>query len=133
MDRINRLGDENIIIVTNNVELTAEVVQENREQCKLLMDEMVGPPVIIIDFREVRTSFHDVIEIIKGNQAGNRQAINQRALSIFVGTDKLIGMLRDSMRKEHSGAVLVPYFDDMDKAIEAARHYIEARSKDRAG
>jgi len=130
MERIRRLEDENIIIVTNNVKLTADVVEENRAMCRKFMQEMTGPVVIIIDFREVKTSFADVVQIIKGNQSGNRTAINQRAFSIFVGTDRLIGMIRDSMRKHHSGEVLVPYFADMDKAIEAARFHLEIRAKD---
>ena len=129
MNRVQQYNDENIVIVTNNVELTTDVVQENREMCRELMANMAGPIVLIIDYREVKTSFSDIIDIIKGNQAGNRADLNQRAFTIMVGEDRLISMYRDSMRQTGSGAVQVPIFPDMEKAIEAAEYYLQEQER----
>lgn len=129
MDRIRRLDDKNIIIVTNNIELTAVVVTENRTRCRELMAEMTGPIVLILDYRDVKTSFSEIIEIIKGNQSGNRADLNQRAFTIMVGEDRLITMYRDSMRQAGSGSVQVPIFADMEKAIEAAEYYLEEQQR----
>ena len=124
MDRIRRIADENIIIVTNNLEITAELVDENRTACRRLMEEMVGPVVLVIDYREAKTNFAEIIGIIKGNQAGKRADLNARTFTIMVGTDQLVNMYRDSMRHGHSGGVNIPYFADLDSALVAARHYL---------
>ena len=126
-ERIRRLGDENIILVDNSVELTAEVVEENRAACRQLMEDMEGPVVLVIDYREVKTSFAEIIQIMKGNQQGKRADLNQRTFTIMVGDDRLINMYRDSMRQERSGGVQVPYFSDYDEAIKAARYYLETQ------
>ena len=99
--------------------------------CELMAD-MVGPVVLIIDYREVQTNFAEIIEIMKGNQAGKRADLNQRTFTIMVGEDRLVNMYRDSMRQPGSGAVQVPYFADMEKAIEAAEYYLEQNHLDRA-
>lgn len=130
MDRIRKLEDENIIVVTNNVELTAEIVDENRATCRRLIAEMEGPVALVIDYREVKTSFADIVQIMRGNQAGKRSDLSQRTFTIMVGTDQLINMYRDSMRQEQSGGVQVPYFSDMDEALKAARYYLQDKMKD---
>jgi hypothetical protein len=130
MNRIRRIPDENIIIVTNNLEITAELVDENRAMCRQLMAQMDGPVVLIIDYREAKTNFAEIINIIKGNQAGKRADLNERTFTIMVGTDQLINMYRDSMRMGHSGGVSVPYFADLDSALVAARNYLEERAAD---
>ena len=124
MERIYRLDDKNIIIVNNNLYLTAAVVDENRARCRELLAEMDGPVVLIIDYREVKTDFAEIIEIMKGNQAGKRKDLNQRTFTIMVGEDKLVNMYRDSMLQPGSGAVHVPYFNNMDEAIGAAEYYL---------
>ena len=124
MNRIRKVEGENIIIVTNNVQLTTEVIEENRSVVRAYLQEMVGPVVILIDYREVKTSFADIIQIMRHNQAGSRKDLNERTFTIFVGTDKLISLLRDSMRLPQFGNAQVPYFDDYDKALQAARIYL---------
>ena len=133
MERIRRLGDENIIMVNNNLEITAELVDANRAACRLLMEDMAGAIVIIIDYREAKTNFAEIIKIMKGNQAGKRADLNQKTFTIMVGTDQLVNMYRDTMLQEKSGAVQVPYFSDMDKALQAARIYLEDKAKENAG
>ncbi len=129
MERIQQLNNENIILVTNNVKLTSEVVAENRNQVRELLKEIEGPVVIIVDFREVKSEFKDIIDIMRGNQAGKRKDLNQRTFTIFVGTDRLIDMLRNSMRLPQFGEVTVPYFDDLDSALEAARIFLSQHQK----
>ena len=131
MDRIQQLQDENIILVTNNVKLTAGVVAENRSQVRELLKVMEGPVVIIIDFRDVKSEFKDIIDIMRGNQAGKRKDLNQRTFTIFVGTDRLIDMLRNSMRLPQFGQVTVPYFADLELALEAARIFLKQQAENR--
>lgn len=133
MEHIRSLDGENIIVVTNNLEITAELVDENRNACRRLMKDMEGPVVIVIDYREAKTNFPEIIKIVKGNQTGKRADLNQKAFTIMVGTDHLINLYRDSMRQEKSGAVQVPYFNDMDAALQAARIYLEDKANEIAG
>ena len=128
MDRIRKLEGENIIVVTNNLEITLGVVEENRAECRRILAENDGPFVIVIDYRDVKTSFVDIIQMIRNNQSGTRADLNQRAFSIFVGEDKLINMYRDSMLQKNSGGVSVPYFSDMDQALRAARLHLSGKS-----
>jgi hypothetical protein len=127
MDRIRRLNDENIIVVNNNLKLTAEVVDENRAACRKLIADMEGPVVLIIDYREVQTDFGAIIKIMKGNQQGKRTDLNQRTFTIMVGDDKMINLYRNTMLQESSGGVQVPYFDNMEDALEAGRLYLEQK------
>lgn len=129
MERIYKLDDENIIMVNNNVEITAELVDQNRTTCRQLIAKMEGLVVIIIDYREAKTNFADIIKIIKGNQAGKRTDLNQRTFTIMVGTDQVVNLYRNTMRQERSGSVQVPYFSDMDVAIETARIYLQDNEK----
>jgi hypothetical protein len=132
MERIRKLDGENIIMVNNNVEVTAELVDENRDACRRLMQDMEGPIVILIDYREAKTNFAEIISIIKGNQAGKRTDLNQRTFTIMVGTDQLLNMYRDTMRQKQSGSVQIPYFSDMDTALQTARIYLEDKAKENA-
>lgn len=125
MERIYRLANENIIMVKNNLEITAELVNANRAACRKLMEDMEGSVVLIIDYREAKMTFAEIMKIVKGNQAGNRADLNQKTFTIMVGTDQLVNLYRDTMLQEKSGAVQVPYFSDMDKALEAARIYLQ--------
>lgn len=128
MEHIRKLDDENIIVVNNNLKITADLVDENRATCRRLMENMEGPVVIIIDYREAKTNFADILKIVKGNQSGKRADLNQKTFTIMVGTDQLINLYRDTMRQEKSGGVQVPYFSDMDAALQTARIYLEDNS-----
>jgi hypothetical protein len=129
MGRVNRVEDENIIIITNNVELTADVVEENRVEMRRLMNLMDGPVVFIIDYRDVKTSFGDILNIMRGNQQGKRKDINERSFTMFVGHHKLTDMYRDAVRQPQYGGIEVPTFNEMEEALHAARLYIEGQSK----
>lgn len=124
MDRIWRLNDENIIIVTNNLEITADIIEENRATCRNLMKDMEGTVAIIVDYREAKTNFSELLQVMRGNQSGKREDLNKKAFTIFVGKDQLLKMYRDSMRQPQSGGVNIPLFSDMENALEAARYHL---------
>ena len=63
MDRIRRLDGENIIVVTNNLAITEELVEENRTTCRGIMQDLTGPVVIVIDYRESKTDFNNILDI----------------------------------------------------------------------
>ena len=132
MDRVRKLDAENIIVVTNNIKITVEAVEENRAAVRAFIQDMQGPIVLVIDYREAETSFNDILEMIQRNQAGSRADLNERVFSIFVGTDKFLHMYRESMGLPQFGGNQVPCFSDIDVALAAARLYIEreSRSKD---
>jgi hypothetical protein len=130
MERIRALDGENIIVVTNNIVLTAAVVDANRAACRELMQQMTGPIALVIDYRDIQTSFADIMQILRGNQAGKRADMNARMFTIFVGQDKFVQMYRDAMSQPQFGGVQVPCFTGMDDALKAARVYLANESQE---
>ena len=124
MERINRVGNENIIIVRNNVKVTPELVEENRARVRELMQDMDGKVVLIIDYTDGAIGFQDVVGIIKGYSEGKRKDLNEKTFSIFVGTDTFVDMIRNAIRQPQFGGVDIPFFDSVEMALEVARIYL---------
>ena len=130
MERVRQLEDENIILVTNNVKLTEQVVENNRTQTRQLLETMVGRVVIVIDFRDCQSDFQEILKIVRSNLDGNRRDLNQRTYTIFVGKDSRLELVRNSMLVSQGGGLPVPYFAELEPALEAARHYLsQAQTK----
>ncbi|MEL6150525.1 MAG: hypothetical protein AAGK74_12585 [Chloroflexota bacterium] len=128
MKRIYPVEGENIIVVNNNQTLTAELVEENRATVREIMETMKGKVVLIINFTEATITFEDVLGILRGYAEGKRKDINQRAFSIFVGTDTFVDMIRNAIRNPQFGNVEIPYFQTMEQALEVARIYLETNA-----
>ena len=126
MERVQKLDGENILLVTNNVQMTPEVVAENRVVIREFLAAYEGRFVIIIDFTDAVTSFADTLAIIQRMHAGGkRQDINERSMTIFVGGDKFMEMHRDAIAQPQHGGEQIPMFPTVEAALDAARLHLE--------
>jgi len=128
MGRAKQLGDEHIIIVENPEVLTAEMVSENREECKALIAKFGGYGVIIIDISKTKLDFVSFVKIVRQDQEGARTEVSATSFSIIVGTSLFASSYRDAMSKVKSGRANMPVFSDLNLAIETARHHLAMRN-----
>lgn len=131
----NRLTDtEPIVVFTYDGLLTRKIFMDVMEDNARYIKEIGEPIYIIVDARKLETTFIDMLHVMQEAQKEGDGSANDNNIKmlIFVGTSKFAKMYRNTMQ-ERGAAFGMAIFEEMNEAIEAARHDIVYQKRENAG
>lgn len=124
---LTQLEDEAIVLVKHYGHLTAEHMRKTRQEVTDYINALPEPIAVITDFEDAESGLADVIALITQDRAHGTPTVTVRRTSIFVGTNPLIRMYSQAMRKLPFGDYGFIVCKDMDKALAFARDYLRIR------
>jgi hypothetical protein len=123
---VEKLPDENIIVVTVVGFFTADIARGVYAKTAELAAMMEGPIYRITDIREERTSFVEIIGVLKEATKGTSGTPSDpRIKSVFVGDEKMARVARDVLVKQTG--IPMPMFATMEDAFRHVRNELSDR------
>jgi len=124
-----QLPDENIIITTYEGDINAEVVRNGSAEVAKLMATIEGRVYAVVDLSTITTSFGEVLKMLAEQAKGQEGTTTDPKLAamVLVGSDNMVRMYADAMRKRAEG-VMIPMYPSVEAGVAAMRALIEQHS-----
>ena len=114
---VAKVPDKPIIVVSVVGHFNVEMARAIYAKIAEIAATLEGPIYRITDIREERTSFADIIGVIKEASKGTAgSTTDPRIKNVFVGNEKMARVARDVLRTS-MGGVSMPMFGSMEHAL----------------
>ncbi len=117
-----QLPGESIIVTTYDGQIDADTVRDGSMKVAELMASIPGKVYAVVDLSTITTSLGDVLKIMTAQSQGTEGTTTDPKLAamVVVGSDKMVRLYTDAMRKRVD-SVKLPMYRSVEAGIDALR------------